>query len=242
MRRLFSLPRIRWRHQLAPAAPGRKRERGVGLVEAAFVTPVFFTMLFGIIEGGMYMNDKLATSNAVRAGAREASAFGADGKADMYTLASVRKQAGALRKDQFEYVVIYKASGYGEKPSTTCMAGTSVTGVCNVYTYSDIQKAFNQIAEEDAQAAAVAAGTVRTVDSSKIWFGCLTAGTNAGNSPDRYWCPGSRADTRAANNRAGPDYVGIYVKIKHPWLTKLFGSNQAISDQSVIQIEPRAEA
>jgi hypothetical protein len=35
--------------------------------------------------------------------------------------------------------------------------------------------------------------------------------------------------------------VGVYVKATHVWVTKLFGSQSTITDQSVIQIEPRAE-
>ncbi|WP_421119308.1 TadE family protein [Aquihabitans daechungensis] len=39
----------------------------MAIVEAAFVTPVFFAMILGIFEAGLYMKDYLAMSNAVRA-------------------------------------------------------------------------------------------------------------------------------------------------------------------------------
>jgi Flp pilus assembly protein TadG len=213
----------------------------VAIVEAAFVTPVFFVLLLGIIEGGLFMNDYLGVSSAVRAGARTASANGAIGDADLYTLLNVSRESSALDNDQIQYIVIYKANGFGSDPTATCKAGTSVTGVCNVYYPADIAKAVEQVEEESAQDAAIAAGQTRTLDQTKIWFGCLTSGPNANASPDRHWCPGTRVDTRSGNSGAGPDYVGIYIKANHDWVTKLFGDNTTITDQSVIQIEPRAE-
>ena len=217
------------------------------MVEAAFITPVFFALIIGIFEAGLYMKDYLAISNAVRAGARSASAAGANAQADMYTLIDVANESTALGRDQMAYVVIYKATGPGEGPTDVggpsggCKSGIPVAGVCNVYRKADIEKARAQVKEEAAQAAAAAAGTSRTLDESKIWFGCLTSGTHAGLSPDRYWCPGERKDARSDNNRAGPDYVGVWMKVNHKWVTRMFGNLTTMTDQSVIQIEPRSE-
>ena len=227
-----------WLHRCRAKA---RSNRGVAIVEAAFITPVFFALVLGIMEGGLYMKDYLAMSNAVRAGARSASAAGADGEADLYTLYDISNEAGALGGNQIQYVVVYKASGIGTAPTATCSGGTSAAGTCNVYTPADIAKAVAQVKEQSAQAAAVAAGQTRTLDSSKIWFGCLTTGVRAGQSPDRYWCPGTRADARSSNNKAGPDYVGVWMKVNHGWVTKMFGNTTTMTDQSVIQIEPRSE-
>jgi hypothetical protein len=218
-----------------------RSERGVTMVEAAFVTPIFLLLIFGIIEGGLYMNDYLAVSSSTRAGVRASSAMGAVGKADMYTLIDIDREASALGEDQIEYVVIYKASGFGADPTSTCLAGTSVAGVCNVYRPADIAKAWAQLEEESAQEAAIAANQTRTLDTTKQWFGCLITGPNANASPDRYWCPGSRVDARSGNSNAGPDYVGVYIKARHDWVARIFGDQTTISDKSVIQIEPRTE-
>lgn len=224
-----------------------RSNRGVAIVEAAFITPVFFALVLGLFEAGLYMKDYLAVSNAVRAGARSASAAGADGQADLYTLVDVANEASGLGAGQLKYVVIYKATGPGAGPTDVggptggCKSGISVTGVCNVYYPDDITKAYAQIAEEKAQAAADAAGQARTIDTSKLWFGCLTTGPHANASPDRYWCPGTRKDARSDNSKAGPDYVGIWIKADHAWVTKMFGNQSTMTDQSVIQIEPRSE-
>jgi hypothetical protein len=229
-----------------------RSNRGVAIVEAAFITPVFFALVLGIMEGGLYMKDYLAMSSAVRAGARSASAAGADGQADLYTLYDISNEASGLGGNQIQYVVIYKATGFGAAPSASCQAGTSSqgdlsgtpptrAGACNVYTPADIAKAVVQVKELSAQADAVAAGQTRTLDASKMWFGCLTTGPHANASPDRYWCPGLRADARSSNSKSGPDYVGVWMKVNHGWVTKMFGNTTTMTDQSVIQIEPRAE-
>lgn len=215
-------------------------ERGVALVEAAFVTPVFFALVFAIIEGGLYMNSFLGVSSSVRAGARAASANGASPDADLYTLLNVSRESSALDDSQIQYVVIYKAGAFGDKPTTSCQTGTPQNNVCNVYTGADLIKAEEQVTEMTAQETAIANGQTRTLDLNKMWFGCLTTGPHANLSPDRHWCPSTRIDTRNGNGGAGPDYVGVYIRANHKWVTKMFGSTTVISDQSVIQIEPRA--
>ncbi len=213
-------------------------------MEAAIVTPIFLVLIMGVAEGGLYMKDYLAISSAVRAGARSASAAGNDRVADLYTVLNVARESAGINRNQIDYVVIYKATGYGGSladASPSCLAGTPQAGVCNVYTPADFAKAEVQVKEERLQAQAVAAGQSRTLDLSKIWFGCQTAGPNAGKSPDRFWCPINRKIANSDNNRRGPDYVGVWIQAKHPWVTRLFGNNKVVSDQSVIQIEPRLE-
>lgn len=241
------------RHQPHPLWINRARakarsNRGAAIVEAAFITPVFFALILGIFEAGLYMKDYLAVSNSVRAGARSASASGANSKADMYTIIDIANETAALSGNQIEYVVIYKATGPGAGPTDVggpddvgCKSGVPVAGVCNVYRYADFEKAREQAKEENAQAAAVTAGIARTLNTDKIWFGCVTSGPHADLSPDRFWCPGTRKDARSDNNRAGPDYVGVWMKVDHRWVTRMFGTATTMTDQSVIQIEPRSE-
>ncbi len=69
-------------------------------------------------------------------------------------------------------------------------------------------------------------------------FGC-----KPGTSPDRFWCPTTRNvqlnDPLIANYK-GPDYVGVWMRIQHPTVTKVFG-DLTLDDQSVIKLEPRTE-
>jgi Flp pilus assembly protein TadG len=51
------------------------RQQGTSLVEFAFVAPVFFLLLFGIIEFGVILFDKATITNASREGARAGILF-----------------------------------------------------------------------------------------------------------------------------------------------------------------------
>ena len=183
-------------------------ERGVTVVEAAFITPVFFALVLGMIEIGLAMNDYLALANASRAGARVASASGNDVYADYGILQAVEREAAALNQNDIKLVVVYKPSGFGEAPTQTCQNGNSVAGVCNVYRPADFNRP-----EED--------------------FGC-----RADRNLDKYWCPSSRDVSLSGN---GSDYVGVWMKIEHPWITKLLGISKTLTDSSVIRLEPRTK-
>lgn len=61
-------------------------------------------------------------------------------------------------------------------------------------------------------------------------------GCKAAESLDRYWCPSTRIVARAQ----GPDYVGVWMKVEHHWVTNMFGTVATLTDQSVIRMEPRA--
>jgi Flp pilus assembly protein TadG len=50
---------------------------------------------------------------------------------------------------------------------------------------------------------------------------------------DQYWCPTTRKD--AASDP--PDYLGVYIRVLHPNVTKLFGSSYLYEDFTVIRVE-----
>jgi hypothetical protein len=60
-------------------------------------------------------------------------------------------------------------------------------------------------------------------------FGCGTG------SLDSAWCPTTRVDSQAL----GPDYIGVWVKTTHGFVTKLFGTSKTITDSVVMRIEPK---
>jgi Flp pilus assembly protein TadG len=52
------------------ATAPRNRQRGTAIVESALSLFVFFTLLFGVMEAGRFMNVQGALTNAAREGAR----------------------------------------------------------------------------------------------------------------------------------------------------------------------------
>lgn len=207
--------------------------RGVALIEAAIFAPVFFALIFGVMEIGLAMNDSLAVSSSVKAGARMASASGNDKKADLYTVLNIARESAAIGRDDVDLVVIYKPATFGKGPSDSCKAGNPQPGVCNVYTAADLRNAEIQVKEEtDAVAGS------RAIDPTKVFFGC-EKGTppHTQTLKDNYWCP---LDRTVKLTGLGPDFVGVYMRVDHKWVTKMFGNSTKLESQSIIRLEPRS--
>jgi hypothetical protein len=114
------------------------RESGSATVEAALVTPVVFLLIFGIIEFGWALHDKVTVASVGYAAARVASTQGSDSLADYQTLRAVAKVAAALPPSRIDYIVVFKASGPTDAVPSVCTTGTSQDGVCNVYLAADL--------------------------------------------------------------------------------------------------------
>lgn len=198
------------------------------MIEAAIFTPVFFALIFGVMEIGLAMNDSLAVSSSVKAGARLASASGNDTRADLYTMLNIARESSAIDRDDIVRIVIYKPSGFGEGPNDDCKGGTSQKDVCNAYDADDLRKAEEQVAEETA-----AAAVPRPVDPSKVWYGCIDS-----TSLDWDYCP---TDRKVTQGGSGPEYVGVWMRIEHKWVTKMFGNAKTLEAQSIVRLEPRTE-
>src|SRR5215212_9416511 len=128
------------RHPRTSSSPrSRAREAGATMVEAAFITPVFFLLVFGVIEVGGAYRDKLTVSNAVTAGARTGSAAADDSYSDYSILQSI-KNAVSAGQGTIDRIVVFKASGPDGVPSDLCKGGSAQpgdsnrVGACNVYT------------------------------------------------------------------------------------------------------------
>jgi hypothetical protein len=174
------------------------------------MAPIFFFLIFGIIEYGAAYGDKLGVSNAVTSGTRTASAGGSDGFADYQILQSVIKSSSAMTKGSVRFVVVFKAAGVDSKPTQGCREGRpSAIDKCNVYFPKDF-------------------GTPK--DS----FGC-----DPNLELDRYWCPSNRKTSQTLASGGPPDYIGVYMEAVHPYYTGFFGKEVTLTDQAIIQIEPR---
>lgn len=184
-------------------------DSGAAIVEAAIVSPVLLLFIFGIFEFGFAFRDYLSVASATRDGAREASVAGNTADADYRMMRAIQRGSAALPDGAIERVVVFKASGPGDMPTSGCMAGTSAINVCNVYEPAD----FN-----------------RTVDE----FKCDPA-YDPEPDPDRYWCPFDRE----VSVGSGLDYVGVWIRVHHDYVTGLFGSSVTFEDVVVLKVEPQ---
>jgi hypothetical protein len=214
------------RAERAQAKPERVRrgrgDTGAIIAEAALITPFFMFILFGILEFGGTFRDYLTLNNAVATASRKASVAANAPDADYGVVLTIRKEIGAMPLSQVQRIIIFHASGPNSAAPKTCLSGATGsagsgsplwTGACNVYT-----------------------------NGSPNWTTLTVTDFGCGSSPpaqDRSWCPTNRK--YAAQGTFGPpDFVGIYIEIKHKYYTGMFGSDRTMSKTAIIQIEPQA--
>lgn len=180
------------------------------MVEAAFVTPVFIMLIFGIIEMGFLFRNYLTVNNAALAGARAASVAGDDPDTDFLIVRTVAHGLQAMNLQDIDYVVVYHAAGPDSQVPNACRFGSSSALECNRYTKREF---FLNLEEPDG---------------TKPNWAC------ASTAQDRFWCPSDRK----SQVDDPPDYVGVFVQVNHQYMTGFFGSQTKLESTRVFRIEP----
>ena len=192
-------------------------DNGATLLESAIVTPVLLLFIFGIFEFGFAFRDYLAVANSTRDAAREASVAGNVLDGDYRMLRAIERASAALADGATERIVVWEASGPNDDVPAGCETGNPDDGTggeyCNVYSSSDLS-----LPEAN--------------------FGCQEVALGDPlNSPDRFWCPSDRE----VSVGAGLDYVGVYIRITHEYITGLFGDDVVFEDQMILKVEPQEQ-
>lgn len=184
-------------------------------VEAALITPLLLVLVFGIIEMALFMRDTVATTSAVRVGARMASASAGAGpgtceaslnpppctpqNAPAFAQAAadaIQTAGSAMPSDSIDWIMVFEANAQGfpqPASNTTLTCSTN----CVRYTWDEGLGGF-RYASGSWESASVNA--------------CV-------NDPDR-------------------DAVGIAMRARHAFVTGLFGDGIGITERSVMQFEP----
>lgn len=197
-----------------------RSERGATLIEFAITALLLFTMLFGIFEFGMVFRSRATTSDAAADGARAGAIQGpnksAGGEtADYSIMKAIREDTAGINPETIVRIVVFKGSSSGagapaSQVPALCKAGTPVAGRCNVY---DPNAAFERVQAGDAG-----------------YFDCAA---NAA-SPACSWNPSSR---RNGPRPSDIDYLGVWIQVRHPYVTGLFGRSLTIQGASVVRLE-----
>lgn len=123
---------------LQPLNPTGHGDRGAVIVEFALVAVILFTIIFGLIEGGLLVRARNSTESATDEAARRGSIAGSSASADWQILRQMEVR-GALSQAQINYVVVFRAEHSLAEPSQACKEGTPVSNECNVYERSDFE-------------------------------------------------------------------------------------------------------
>lgn len=217
------------------------------MVEAAVILPILFMLVFGILEIGAALKSYSGVANAVRAGGRMASVAGNVADADRAILERVAQEAAGIPDGEIEYVVIWHASSTGEQPPAGCRpvavsspntssvgvsdGGTDAIGACNIYH------------RPQAPGGAFDMATGAAAQPPAFYFGCSGSGDpQAANKVDCNWPAKNRRTTvtpRSASPAENPDYLGVYLRAEHAYVTGVLGDSLTITDGSINLLEPQ---
>ena len=197
-----------WNRRGRPIRARRRPESGAALIEAAIILPVLMVFLLGIIEFGLVYATGATATGASRSGARLAATNYAPAK----TSSTTRRAAA----DQIAAAV-----------SADMKSLTSADPVGMV------------IYRVDPSSADGAPAGGWPGDNDTLSGGC---------SSDcfRYtWTGSPKTMTYASGDWALPDAcgttvdsIGVYVVVKHHYLTKLIGSDKYVNGRTVMRLEP----
>ncbi len=192
------------------------------MIEAAFIAPLLFLILFGILEYGLLFRDYLTVGDATADAAKQGSIqgpllLGANQSAD-YTIAStLRQDLASVPTAWLSAFVVFKSGApavggpLAQFPAACKNTNTSVpASKCNVYPAFDAFYA------------------VQTANTG--YFRCITAGDRA-----CAWNPETRIN--------GPkiyliEYLGVYVHLTRKQVTGLFGKTYDLEVAAVQRLEP----
>ena len=151
-----------------------------------------------------------------RTAARTATVNGDEVYADYYILRTIRKEASAIGIDDLQRVVVYRADGFGNPPTTTCKNGTAYAG-----------------------ARGHPCRRLQRLHTRPTWPGRRpTSPCKNASQLDGPWCPTDRKVAESGPS-GPPDYIGVYIKYTHDLITGLFKGQSTITDFVVIRMEPR---
>jgi Flp pilus assembly protein TadG len=186
-----------------------RRQRGAAMVEFALVANLLLTLALGVVEYGFAWRSSSGAITAVRAAARTVSSLGTSWQADEQALTSLRAGLSANGLLDDVELVVIYRS------TTTDGA---VPAACKT-----------NLATAEPCNIFTGAELRSLVDTDfDVTTGCHTA------TLVRNYCPNARVQTIAS-----ADYVGVWVKTRHTYITGLFGSGVDIRRSAVMRMEPR---
>ena len=195
-------------------------DAGAVAVEAALITPILITLVFGMIEFSLLLRDNVSTTSLVRVGARISSAEPRVGtvagcKSNATTdkcfaqdaADAIQRAGSALPKDSIDHINVYLANSAGY-PSG------SVSGWA-----TDTNTSLN---------ANCGAGSIT----------CYTYTWN--KSSNRFFYGGGAWDPKSINACAGAQgmAVGVSMFVNHNGITGLFFTKFNLTDHAVMKFEP----
>lgn len=185
-------------------------DRGAAMIEFALVALFLFTLSLGLVEFGYAWRSAVAVVSSSRAGSRTAASLGKDPQADYFALTSLKASLESSQLlDGLQRVVVFRSDSVDGTVPPSCTNGAASVGD-RCNVYTGDQVRNVQLAQFDPTT------------------GCMTAASAT------YYCPSSRNPSQST-----ADYLGVFVELRHSYVTGFFGSGVTITRTTVMRLEPK---
>jgi Flp pilus assembly protein TadG len=206
---------------------------GTALVEAAFFTPLFMFLIFGMAEMGLFFRTYITIGAALADGSRTGSILGNSLDVDYQIIQSVKRDLETLPRSDIKVLVVFKAGS----ATTTNAAATPVPTAC-----SQPSSATPVSLISVANNCSAYTPTTDWAATDTRFYTCQTTPVPYQNRSGG-WCPTIRLAAATATGTAPkgpPDYIGIYLRVNHTYLTGLFGRTKVAEQTMVTRLEPQS--
>jgi hypothetical protein len=196
-------------------------------------TPLFMYLLFGIAEMGLFFRTYITIGAALADGSRTGSILGNSLDVDYQIIQSVKRDLEAVPRNDIKVLVVYKAGS----ASTTNAAATAVPSACSQPSVSTPVSLISTASNCSAYTPATDWNATET-----RYYTCQTTPSPYQNR-SAGWCPTDRLTAATATGttpKGPPDYLGIYVRVNHTYLTGLFGRTKTAEQTMVTRLEPQS--
>jgi hypothetical protein len=203
--------------------------------------PVLIYLIFGLAEMGLFFRTYISVSAALADGSRQGSILGSQLDVDYQILQAVKVGLASVPTSDIKVLVVFDAGfvdatnpAKASPPAACAQTGvaspvslTSIASKCNAYT----------------------PGTDWTATDKRL-YGCVVNppfenNRSAGWCPDRGLTnlpPGRKDAATAGAGNGPPDYLGLYIRIDHTFLTGFFGKTKTVEQTFVARLEPQSLA
>jgi hypothetical protein len=188
-------------------------DQGAVLVEFGLFAPLLVVLGMGLLEFGLAFHEanvvRTATRAAARAGSNTFAGGGNDAEADFNVLLSLKAGLNSLDSDEVVRIVVYEATGSSGDVPPSCSGFTPGNGL-----YGSPGGA-----------------------NCNVYTGAFLEALPGtwSEAYDDGWEPEVARDV---NSVGGTDFIGVWIETDHTMITGLFGSSLALTDNTVMRLEP----
>ncbi|MBS1847687.1 MAG: pilus assembly protein [Actinobacteria bacterium] len=211
----------------APATR-RRRDRGAVFIEFALIVPLLLVVAMGIVDYGLDWKWANDVNAAARDGARVGTSAPVFSTSDRSVLLAIASSLTPAQQNAVRQIIVYSTTDPAGAVPAGCLSITNTTGSasspgtkagvsgCNVY----------------------GAGTLKYVVANPgvdtPWINSAGNGCDS-TDLDYNWCPASRARSLTSGTF---DYLGVYIRLSRPSVTKFGIGDQTIARRAVFRFEP----